>query len=165
LTGMYMLGIKIICVGKLKEDYFIRAQDEYIKRLGAFCRPEIVEIPENRLPASPSKAQIEDALGREAEAILSKIQRSDCVISLCVEGPAATSEEFAGILQAEAVSGSSKIVFLIGGSHGLSEKVKQASGRRLSLSKMTLPHHLARIVLLEQVYRAFMILSGGKYHK
>ena len=160
-----MVNINIICVGKLKEDYLRNACAEYEKRLGAFCKLKITELTPARLPESPNPAQIEAALGDEAERILSKIAPSDGVFALCIEGKEMSSESFSKEIEKCAVSGFGTLCFIIGGSHGLAPAVKSRAKYRLSMSPMTFPHQLARVMLLEQIYRAFMISSGGKYHK
>ena len=160
-----MLGISFIFVGKTREKYFTEAQGEYIKRLRLFCAPEIIELPERKLPANPSAAQKDAALLIEAGEILKHFPSSAFLIPMCVEGSQKSSEELAQLLEKLPSDGISKICFIIGGSFGLHETVKSAGNLHLSLSKMTLPHSLARVVLLEQVYRAFSILSGSKYHK
>ena len=151
-----MLNIKILCVGRLKEKFYIEAAKEYLKRLSAFCKIEVEEVAESKL-ASP--------LEKEAESLEAKIPPSSYVIALCIEGQETDSEGFAKILENCALSGNSKLCFLIGGSTGLHERVKNRADRRLSMSKMTFPHHLARVMLLEQIYRGFQISEGGKYHK
>lgn len=160
-----MININIICVGKLKEDYLRNACAEYEKRLGAFCKLKITELTPARLPESPNEAQIEAALSEEAERILSKTTPNDAVFALCIEGKEMSSESFSKEIEKCAVSGFGSLCFIIGGSHGLSPKIKSKSKYRLSMSPMTFPHQLARVMLLEQIYRAFMISSGGKYHK
>ncbi len=160
-----MTSITLICIGKMKEKHYIAAAEEYIKRLGAWCRVEVCELPEVRLPEAPSDAQREAALKREAAAITAKIPRGAAVIAMCVEGNELDSVRFSGEVQRLAVAGGSKLCFIIGGSYGLHDSVKAEAGLRLSLSKMTFPHHLARVMLLEQLYRSFQIAEGGKYHK
>ena len=160
-----MLDIGLVCVGKLKESYYIHACDEYLKRLGAHCKVSVTEITEQRNTERCSAAQIKDALEREGEAIAAALPAIAYVIVLCVEGKQTDSVSFAQSLSQLAARGRGKICFVIGGSNGLSEKVKQRADQKLSLSQMTLPHHLARVVLLEQLYRAMNINSGGKYHK
>lgn len=151
-----MLNIKILCVGRLKEKFYIEAAREYEKRLGAFCKIDVEEVAE----AKPAVS-----LEREAESLEAKIPPSAYVIALCIEGQETDSESFAKILKHCAVSGMSKLCFIIGGSTGLHERIKTRADRRLSMSRMTFPHHLARVMLLEQIYRGFQINEGGKYHK
>ena len=184
-----MLGIKLICVGKLKENFFIDAANEYIKRLSGYCKLETAELPEYRIniksavrsavslksetrslepdsaAAAHNNAHTAIALDKEREAIMSKIPGGAKSIALCIEGQEADSVWLSEMLSGSAVDGVSKLCFIIGGSNGLHESVKKAADLKLSLSRMTLPHNLARIVLLEQLYRAFSILHGAKYHK
>ena len=159
------MNIELLCVGRLKDRFFEEAAAEYIKRLGAYGKVTIREIPASPLPEKPSDGQIEGALKKEAEAIKKLIPKHAAVFPLCIEGKMLTSEEFSQLINATAVGGQSTIVFLIGGSYGLSEELKTAGKLRLSLSPMTFPHRLARIMLLEQLYRAFTILEGKTYHK
>lgn len=160
-----MLGIKLICVGKMREKHYIDAFREYEKRLTPFCRFETEELTEFRLPENPSQKEIDAALDKEAEQILKKIPSGAWVCAMCIEGGTLSSEGFAAELQRLTVSGRSRAVFLIGGSFGLHERVKQRADLRLSMSKMTFPHHMARVMLAEQIYRAFSIHAGSKYHK
>ena len=160
-----MQSVKIICVGKLKDAFFRDASDEYMKRLKAFCKAEIIEIPQVNLPDDPSDAQIDAALEKEAENIIKKIPSGSTVVAMCVEGKLYSSEDVADILSKAAMSGNGDITFIIGGSYGLSETVKRKASVRMSASKMTFPHRLFRVMLLEQIYRGYKINSGGKYHK
>ena len=160
-----MLNIRIICVGKLKEKFYADAAAEYIKRLGGYCRLDIEEISEENNTGSRSESDISSALAKEAERIKSRIPKGAFVVSLCVEGKKYDSEGFSDLISGIAIKGQSKICFIIGGSDGLSQDIKKASDLRLSMSDMTFPHHLARIMLLEQIYRSFKIAEGGKYHK
>lgn len=160
-----MLHIRLICVGKLKERFFLEAFSEYQKRLSAFCRLELVELAEERLGDRPSRAEIDAALRREAKRIEKQLLRDGLNICLCVEGEQMTSEAFSGLLSGAESSGRPRISFVIGGSFGLDEELKQKADRRISMSKMTFPHHLARVILAEQIYRAFQIREGTKYHK
>lgn len=159
-----MIAITIIAVGKLKERFFADAVTEYCKRLGAFCKLSIAEVDEYRLPQNPSDAQIEKGLLEEGKAILSKIPQRAHITSLCIEGKTQSSEELAADI-AKVSGETSQIVFVIGSSHGLSDEVKEKSHKRLSMSPMTFPHQLARVMLCEQLYRACSITAGGKYHK
>ena len=154
----------ILCTGKLKEKFYLDAVAEYVKRLSRFCKLEIIELPEQRLPQTPSEGEIAQALDREAALIESRIWPGAAVIAMCVEGKPMSSEQLADYFSRLTVSGTSKICLLIGGSCGLSEKIKQKAALRLSMSPMTFPHHLARVMVLEQVYRALNIASGGSYH-
>lgn len=160
-----MLNVSMICVGKMKERHYIAAFEEYKKRLGAFCRFEFLEIAEARLDDNPSGVQIQLALEKEGREILKKIPTCAKLIALCIEGESLSSEGFARALSNMAVSGASRIAFAVGGSFGLHEKVKNAAAMRLSMSRMTFPHHLARVMAAEQIYRAFAIMQGNKYHK
>ena len=156
-----MQKVTILCVGKLKEKFHADAVAEYTKRLGRFCKLDIVELAEERLPEDPSPAQIEAALRKESDAIRGKLPASAYVIAMCVEGKTRSSEELARLM-ADSVS---HLVFLIGGSFGLHPSIKELAAVRLSMSPMTFPHHLARVMLLEQIYRAYQINAGSKYHK
>ena len=160
-----MQKVSIICVGKLKEKFYAEASAEYIKRLSRFCKLEILELPEDRLPDDPSPAQIEAALSKEADNIRAKLPASAYIIAMCVEGKTRSSEELARLMADSANQGASHVVFLIGGSFGLHPSVKELATVRLSMSPMTFPHHLARVMLLEQIYRAYQINAGSKYHK
>ena len=160
-----MQKVTVICVGKLKERYLIDAQAEYVKRLGRCCALDLMELPEQRLPEDPSPAQIARALEAEADAIREKLPRGGAVIALAVEGKPCSSEALAERLSDYAVAGKSQVTLLIGGSFGLDESLKRSADWRLSMSPMTFPHHLARIMLLEQLYRAYQIQQGTKYHK
>lgn len=159
-----MLRIKIICVGKLKEREYMALCEEYRKRLSRFCRAEVVQLEEQRLPDRPSKAQIADALRRESELIRAVIPRGAYTVALCVEGRGMTSEAFAGVIENAGLTADT-VCFLVGSSHGLDEALKREASLRLSFSAMTFPHHLFRVMLLEQIYRAFAINSGSHYHK
>ncbi len=160
-----MQHITVLCVGKLKESFWRDATAEYEKRLGAFCRLSIVEIEEERLPDNPSAAQIERALEKEGERLLNKVPAGAAVVSLCIEGRMMTSPDLSAYLSDLALRGYSDVVLIIGSSHGLAPAVKASTSLRLSMSGMTFPHQLARVMLLEQLYRAFQIGAGGKYHK
>jgi 23S rRNA (pseudouridine1915-N3)-methyltransferase len=151
-------------VGKLKEPFYIQAAKEYEKRLTPFCKLDLKEVAEERLPDALSQAQIDSALEKEAQRILPYLEKG-VVIALCIEGTQHTSEALAGKLESLALSGQSKLTFVIGGSYGLAPSVKARAQIQLSMSPMTFPHHMARVMLLEQVYRSFQILNGTKYHK
>ena len=159
-----MLHIKLITFGKLKEAYLRAACAEYEKRLGAFCKLEIVEFAPAMLADNPSQAQIKQALQAEAKLAFSAIPSQASVAALCVEGKQISSEQFSAWVE-RTQQASSCIALVIGSSYGLDDSVKQAASLQLSLSKMTFPHQLARVMLLEQLYRAFQISGGGKYHK
>lgn len=160
-----MLTVKIICVGTLKEKYLKDAILEYSKRLKPFCKFEIIEIPEHKLPKNPSSLTIEKALDYEGLKIFEKVNKSDYNIALCIEGKQYSSVEFSKIIENISVNGFSTINFIIGSSFGLSNRLKENTDLKLSLSSMTFSHQIARVLLCEQIYRAFNILSGGKYHK
>ncbi len=161
-----MQTISIIALGKLNADYFKKAAAEYEKRLSAYCRLKIIELPEETIAEkNASPAVIEKALEKEGKAILAAVPKASTIVAMCIEGTQKTSEELAQYLEQRAASGSGDIAFVIGSSHGLANQVKQQASVRLSMSKMTFPHQLARVMLLEQIYRAFSICHGGKYHK
>lgn len=160
-----MLNITIIAVGKLKEQYLRDASAEYQKRLSTLCKLNIVELNPEKLSDNPSAKEIENALNNEAKRIIEKIPKGAKIYSMCIEGKQRTSEELSREIDSLAVEGVSNIVFIIGGSFGLSDEVKRLSAYRLSMSKMTFPHQIARIMLLEQIYRATQISIGTKYHK
>ena len=160
-----MQKVTILCTGKLKEKFYLDAVAEYVKRLNRFCKLEIIELPEERLPEDPSPAQIEAALSKEADAVRAKLPNGCLVIAMCVEGRERSSEELARYLADSAAQGASHIVFLIGSSYGLSPALKASCDFRLSFSEMTFPHTMMRLILTEQLYRAFQIAGGGKYHK
>ncbi len=160
-----MQKVTVLCVGKLKERFYAEACAEYQKRLTRFCDLTLAELAEERLPDDPSRAQIEAALEKEAAAIEAKLPRGGTVIALCIEGKELSSEALTETMARFAAQGSPQFTFLIGGSFGLAERVKARADLRLSMSPMTFPHHLARVMLLEQLYRAYQIQSGTKYHK
>lgn len=157
-----MLGVEVICVGKLKEKFFASAVDEYAKRLSAYCKLNITELPET---AAKNEAEASRALSLEGERITAKLPSNAYIIAMCVEGDMMSSEELSKKIENVKVSGNSKLVIIIGGSNGIDEKVKKKANLRLSMSKMTFPHHLARVMVLEQLYRAFKIEEGSDYHK
>lgn len=159
-----MLNIKLVCVGKLKEKYWQDACAEYMKRLGAYCKPELIEVPEEKLPANASAADEQRVIEAEGRNLLDKIGKGDYVIALDVKGKELSSEEMAGKLS-EITFDHSSIIFIIGGSLGLSEEVKMRADLKQSFGRITLPHQLARVVALEQIYRAFKINAGETYHK
>ena len=159
------MNITVICLGKLKETYLKDAIQEYSKRISAYGKLTITELSPVKLPDNPAPTQIDAALEKEAEEIIKKIPSNAFVIPLCVEGTLKSSEELASKFNEISLSGKSNIVFIIGSSFGLSEKIKKQSDLKLSFSKMTFPHQLMRVMLLEQIYRAFQINTNGKYHK
>lgn len=160
-----MMDIQIICVGKLKEKFYTEAMAEYQKRLSGYCRLQITELPEEKLPQDPSRAQIDAALKKEAGAIRGKLPANAAIVALCVEGRLRSSEELAELLRTWENHPAKHLVFLIGGSYGLDEALKSEAWVKLSMSPMTFPHHLARVMLAEQLYRGFKINEGSKYHK
>lgn len=162
-----MLALKLICVGRMKEPYYRDAFAEYQKRLGVFCRFETVELVEQRAGhgSDPSEREIAAALEKEAVEIEKQIPAGSVLLAMCVEGTALSSEQLASQLGAWSAAGRGRICILIGGSCGLAARLKQRADLRLSLSEMTFPHHLFRVMAAEQLYRAFTILEGRKYHK
>lgn len=161
-----MMSINIIAVGKLKERYLRDAASEYSKRLSGFCRLNIIELPESKLSENPGEKEIQNALDCEAKLIDNYINKgSVCNIALCIEGKQLSSNELSAKINETGISGKSTINFIIGSSFGISPIIKDKADFKLSMSKMTFPHQLARILLLEQIYRAFQISYGGKYHK
>jgi len=159
------LNINIVCVGKMKEKFMSQAVDEYVKRLSRFAKIKITELADEPAPEKMSEAQEMNILKKEGERILDKIAPSDYVVALCVEGKQMPSEKLAEHIANCMVDGVSAITFVIGGSLGLSNEVKQRSNLRLSFSLMTFPHQLMRVILLEQVYRVFKINANESYHK
>lgn len=160
-----MFEITLITVGKLKESFYLSAAAEYEKRLKGYCNFRLLELPESRLPENPSQAEIQTGLDKEAELILTKIPKSAWFSIFTPEGKLLSSEDFAQKISNIKLSGKSSICFLIGSSYGIAKKLKDKADFKLSMSPMTFPHHLARIMVLEQLYRAEAIQSGSKYHK
>lgn len=160
-----MLNIKIICVGKLKEKYLIDAIKEYEKRLKTMCKLEIIEVAEYKIVDNPNETQIMQCINEESKTICRKIADREYLIPMCIEGEQVSSEKLAQKFDQVSLSGMSKITFIIGGSHGIDDGIKNRANMKLSMSKMTFPHQLARVMLLEQIYRAFSINLGTKYHK
>ena len=160
-----MLNVKLICVGKMREKFYIDAFQEYAKRLQTYCRLELTEITEQRLSDRPAEKEIAAALEREGQEILKAVPADAYLVALCVEGKQMPSEGMAALIAARESSGKPKLCFVIGGSYGLAPAVKARADRRLSMSEMTFPHHLARVMLIEQVYRGFKINEGSQYHK
>lgn len=159
------MNIEIICIGDIKEKYLRDAIKEYKKRIGAYARLDIIELKEERLPNNPSKKDIELAISAEGEAIINKLGPRSYKIALCIEGKELDSVSFAKKIEDITLDGYSDICFIIGGSDGLSSEVKALADYKLSFSKMTFPHQLMRLILVEQVYRGFKILKGEPYHK
>lgn len=160
-----MFDITLITMGKLKEKFYISAAEEYKKRLSGYCRFSILELPEVRLPDDPSPAEISAGLEKEADLIFFKIPRGSWFCVFTPEGKELSSEKFADKLKEVKLSGKSSACFLIGSSFGMAQRVKERADFRLSMGPMTFPHHLARIMVLEQIYRAEAIQAGSKYHK
>ena len=160
-----MFNITLICMGKLKEKFYLSAAAEYEKRLKGYCSFQLIELPEHRLPEDPSPAEIQAGLEKEAELILSRIPKGAWFCVLTPEGKIISSEELAAKLKDVKNSGKSSACFLIGSSFGMASRIKEMADFKLSMSKMTFPHHLARIMVLEQLYRAEAIQAGSKYHK
>lgn len=159
-----MISVKLVCVGKLKETWLSAACAEYAKRLSRYCSLSVTELAEHTLPEKPSAAQIAAALEKEGEEIV-KACEGHYVVATCVEGTQISSEELSQTIGRLSAEGRGKLAFVIGSSHGLSGAVKRRADMRLSVSKMTFPHQLFRVMLLEQIYRAFSISAGAKYHK
>ena len=160
-----MFSITLLCMGKCKEKFYIAAAEEYAKRLRGTCEFRLVELPEYRLPENPSPAEIAQGLAREAEAIRKAIPRGAWFCVLTPEGRQQSSEELANTLRDVKNAGKSAACFLIGSSFGMDPGLKAAADLKLSMSKMTFPHHLARVMLIEQLYRGFKIKEGSPYHK
>ena len=160
-----MFEITLLAMGKLKEKFYISATAEYEKRLSGYCKFRLLELPEVRLPEDPSPAEIAAGLEKEAELIFSKIPKGAWFCVLTPEGKVISSEALAEKIRQVKVSGKSSACFLIGSSFGMSPRVKERADFRLSMGPMTFPHHLARVMVLEQLYRAEAIQAGSKYHK
>ena len=159
------MNIHIISVGKIKEKYLKLGIEEFSKRLSSYCKLSIIELPDEQAPEHLSEKELEQIKNREGEKILSKVKQDDYVIALDVNGSAMSSEQFAQKLAQISFSGKNQINFIIGGSNGLSEGVLKRADFKLSFSKMTFPHQLMRLILLEQIYRAFKIQRNEPYHK
>jgi len=154
----------IVCVGRLREKFYAAAAEEYLKRISRFGKMEIVELPDLPEPMNASDAERRQVMDKEGDAILSRLRSGDRVIALCVDGPQYTSEAFARRLAENGMRGD-RLVFVIGGSLGLADKVIRRADEKMSLSCMTFPHQLARVLLLEQIYRGCKINAGERYHK
>lgn len=159
-----MINISIICVGKLKEQFLRDGCSEYLKRLSPYAKTQIIEVAEERASDNPSAAEIQSIIEKEGARIIDKIPKGAAVIPLCIEGREFSSPEFASEIEKISLV-NSKIAFVIGGSFGLADKVKSLGKIKLSFGKITLPHQLARLVLTEQIYRAFSIINNSRYHK
>ena len=160
-----MFDITLICMGKLKEKFYLSAAAEYEKRLKGYCNFHLVELPEVRLPDDPSPAEISAGLDKESEMIMTKIPKGSWFCIFTPEGKLLSSPDLANKIKDVKLSGKSSACFLIGSSFGISPKIKQLADFKLSMSPMTFPHHLARIMVMEQLYRAEAIQAGSKYHK
>ncbi len=160
-----MMNVQLIVLGKLKEKYMKDFAAEYEKRLSAYCKMTVVELEPVKLSDNPSSSEIDNALSKETKMIKDKIPKNSYVFSMCIEGKQMSSEELSQKLEDIALSGRNSVVFIIGSSFGLSNEIKQMSDFKFSMSKMTFPHKLARIMLTEQLYRGFSISNNGKYHK
>lgn len=160
-----MIKVTIIAVGKLKEKYLKEACSEYLKRLSAYAKINIIEINEERCSDTPSRNEIEIVKQKEGIRIISKIPKGSFIVPMCIEGVEMSSVEFSKKIEQTALSGFGEITFVIGGSFGLSDEVKSLGNLKLSFGKITLPHQLMRVILLEQIYRAFSISNNSKYHK
>ncbi|MBE6007608.1 MAG: 23S rRNA (pseudouridine(1915)-N(3))-methyltransferase RlmH [Lachnospiraceae bacterium] len=159
------MKITVVCVGKLKEKYFSDGVEEYKKRLGRYAKIEIAEVADEKAPENLSPAEEEQVKTKEGERILKKITEDAFVVALCIDGKMLSSEDLADFFEKKAVSGISSIAFVIGGSLGLSKAVVDRADYKLSFSKMTFPHQLMRMILMEQIYRAFRIIKHEPYHK
>ena len=159
------MAVTIICVGKLREKFFADAADEYLKRLKRIMPVSVIELPDEPEPAQPSDKLNEAVMKREGEKMLSRIGAQDHVIAMCIDGKQYESTELAGKIQNLFTQGKSNITFLIGGSLGIHPDVLRRANERMSMSKMTFPHQLARVMLLEQLFRAAKINAGERYHK
>ena len=160
-----MFAITLITVGKLKEKFYLSAAAEYEKRIKGYCQFQILELPETRLPDNPSSAEIAAGLEKEADLILSKLPKNAWFCVFTPEGKLLSSEDLAEKIHGIKLSGKSHACFLIGSSFGISDRIKNIANFKLSMSPMTFPHHLARIMVLEQLYRAEALQAGSKYHK
>ena len=159
------MNITIISVGKLKEKYLKMGIDEYVKRLGAYTKIELIEVPDEKAPENLSESEMEIVKRKEGERILSKVNEGTYVIALAIDGKMKSSEELSSDLESLMTYGTSKIAFVIGGSLGLHNDVLKRADEKLSFGKMTLPHQLMKLVLVEQIYRSFRIMKGEPYHK
>lgn len=159
------MNIKIISVGKLKEKYLIQGIQEYVKRLGAYTKMDLIEVPDEKAPENLSEAEMRLVKEKEGERILAKIKEQEYVFALAINGKNPSSEDFAKTIDQLGIQGKSQLVFVIGGSLGLSDTVLKRSNTQISFGKMTYPHQLMRLILVEQIYRAFRINKGEPYHK
>lgn len=162
---MNLLKIKIITVGKLKEKYLVQGINEYLKRLQSYAKVEIIEVADEKAPENLSEAEMLQVKGKEGERILAKINDQDYVFVLAINGKQFSSEEFSKEIEQLGINGKSQLAFVIGGSLGLSDQVLKRSQQQMSFGKLTYPHQLMRLVLVEQIYRGFRIMRGEPYHK
>lgn len=160
-----MIYVKMICVGKNKEKYYQQAFNEYAKRLSLYCKFECIELPETRLKDNPSENEVQSALTKESELIFKNLSKDNFIISLCIEGEKYSSNQLSKLIEDCMISGKSRVTIIIGGSYGLDQKIKDLSNVKISMSDMTFPHHLARVMFAEQIYRSFKIIEGSAYHK
>lgn len=160
-----MFSVTLIAMGKLKEKFYLSAAAEYVKRMKGYCQFQLLELPEIRLPENPSPAEITAGLEKEADLIISKIPKGAWFCTLTPEGKLLSSEALADKMKEVKLSGKSSACFLIGSSFGMAPRIKAMADLKLSMSPMTFPHHLARVMVLEQLYRAEAIQAGSKYHK
>lgn len=160
-----MIKIKIITLGKLKEKYLTDATQEYLKRLSGFAKTEIIELTPVKLPDNPSESEVSKALDAEAELIIKKLSGKEYITALCIEGKQMSSEELSAEISQNINDGEGNLVYIIGSSYGLSDRIKALAHKKLSFGKMTFNHQLFRVMLLEQIYRGFKIREGSKYHK
>ena len=159
------MKVRIVCTGKLKERFYSDAAAEFMKRLTRYCDPEILELPDEKVPDTPSDAEIGLVKATECRRMLEKLGPSEYVVALDPNGKQLSSEKFAEMLKGLMVNGKSRITFLIGGSYGLTDDIRKRADRVISFSEMTFSHQIFRIMLLEQIYRAFKIINGEPYHK
>lgn len=159
------MRIKIITVGKLKEKYLVQGINEYLKRLQSYSKVEVIEVPDEKAPEKLSDAEMIQVKDKEGDRILAKLSDHDYLFALAIDGKQPSSEDFARDIEQLGISGKSQLAFVIGGSLGLSDKVLSRSNQKISFGKMTYPHQLMRLILVEQIYRAFRIQKGEPYHK
>lgn len=159
------MNVKIICIGKLKEKYLKEACGEYIKRMSRFANMTVTELPEYKISDNPSPSEVSKAIAAESASLLGAIQKTDYVIAADIDGKELSSPQLAKHINEQMIFGTNCIVFIIGGSCGYDDSVRQRADLRLSFSKLTFPHQLFRVILLEQIYRTFKINAGEKYHK
>ncbi|WP_086348746.1 23S rRNA (pseudouridine(1915)-N(3))-methyltransferase RlmH [Candidatus Enterococcus clewellii] len=159
------MRIKIITVGKLKEKYLVQGINEYLKRLQSYSKVEVIEVPDEKAPEKLSDAEMIQVKDKEGDRILAKLSDQDYLFALAIDGKQPSSEDFARDIEQLGISGKSQLAFVIGGSLGLSDKVLSRSNQKISFGKMTYPHQLMRLILVEQIYRAFRIQKGEPYHK